>query len=137
MTYSDLTICFRSLFQEAPASNSLLNQKTKRATSRTFRALLRKYWSYRSKVELLGMRKLRGMPFVPNVREIAPNELRVIEEVERLGTDIEAHPFGEIDTLHERHIEIIGVVKRERVSPAGGISAQAGNTVTGIGLLAT
>src|ERR1022692_166679 len=78
MTYSDLTICFRSLFQEAPASNSLLNQKTKRATSRTF----------------------RGMPFVPNVREIAPNELRVIEKVERLGTDIEAHPFGEIDTLH-------------------------------------
>src|ERR1017187_2501635 len=100
MTYSDLTICLRSLFQEAPASNSLLAQKTKRATSRTFRALLGKYWSYRSKVELLGMRKLRGMPFVPNVREIAPNELRVIEEVERLGTDIEAHPFGEIDTLH-------------------------------------
>ena len=35
----------------------------------------------------------------------------------------------------ERHIEIIGVVKRERVSPAGGISAQAGNNVTGIGIV--
>ena len=35
----------------------------------------------------------------------------------------------------ERHIEIIGVVKRERVSLAGGISAQAGNNVTGIGIV--
>ena len=55
-----------------------------------------------------------------DVVDIPPDELRVVEQIEGLDADFEANPFGEVQALHERGIEVIDVTERKCVPPRVG-----------------
>ncbi len=70
-----------------------------------------------------------------HVIEKAADELRVVEQVEGLGADVEAEPFCEIDALGQSHIEVVCVIQRESVASAVREGALTGYDITGVGFV--
>ena len=70
-----------------------------------------------------------------HVREIAADELRMVEQVECLRADLEAVLLGEIQALQQSEVEVVDMVERQRIAAAVGTCAQRRLDVARVGVV--